>query len=384
MSRRVQTRDNGVSNSVSSVASPSDGSVAIHMTSSCGVNFSATFVKFVRELKAAGEPPDLVVNLVVAEFNRQWRDEVNAVNRKLRSGAFDFEESQEFFHSRNDTLGETISVLLGDDSFVYWDKQRLLRSVNASSYVLTAAESNELYQIEKEHERRNIELARARDAGELDPLDYEEQRKKSDEQYQQERSQLVTEDRRVRAEDEQDNLLAGLKMQTRDLNPSSQQLAEMVDAVRKNLVTMEELESSGTKDAGYAEKLRVLEAASEGEWIRILGSQGYADFKKAIDYRYQTMKRYQELWRLSGSDLNYLYQTFAKYDKAIAEHNAQALRVPASADVEGKENPDAQIDNFAKDMSQQLEAELLRFLGEERFRRFKTAGLIPQVMPQNE
>jgi hypothetical protein len=372
----LQARADGLNRSVSSVGSVADDSVAIRITSSCSITFSAAFAKVVRDLKAAGEPPDLVVNMVVAEFNRQWRDQMNAVNRKLRSGQLDQEESQEFFSSRTDALGETITEVLGEDSFAYWDKQRLLRSVSTGGYTLSAAESNELYRVEKEREQRNRELTRARDNGELDPLDYEEQSKKSEEQYQQERAKLLPEDRRARATDEEDNLLAALKQQTRGLNLSPQQLAELVDATRKNLVAMQGLES--LEPAGHAEKLQALEAALESEWIRILGAQGYADFKKASDYRYQTMKRYQEVWLLSDNDINYLYQTFAKYDKSIEERNAKTPPVSESTDAEGKENSSAQTDNFADDMRQQLEAELLRSLGEERFRRFKAAGLIPQ------
>src|ERR1051326_3363268 len=109
-------------NTGDSVTSSSDGVTAIRITPACSITFSAPFAKAMQELKAAGEPPDVLVNIVVAEFNRQRRDLANAVNRKLRSGELEPEESQEFFHSRNEPIGQAITQLLGENSFRYWDK----------------------------------------------------------------------------------------------------------------------------------------------------------------------------------------------------------------------------------------------------------------------
>jgi hypothetical protein len=369
----VQLHDTNLTDVIASTGSSTDGVTAIGITPSCSITFSAPFVAAMRELKASGESPDLLVNLVGAEFNRQRRDLVNAVHQKLDRGELDFEESQEFFHSRNEPLGKAIAEILGEDGFRYWDKQRLLRSVATSGYTLTTAESDELYRIEKEHEQRNAKLTKARDDGELDPLDYEAQRGKSDEQYQQERAKIVKEGR-GRGENEAVNIVPALKSQTKELNLTPQQLADMVESVRRISQATERLDM---QDASYADKQRALEAEAERDLIRILGPQGYADFKKVNDHRYQTMKQYQEVWRLSDTDVNYLYETFAKHDKAIEDHNAHSPPIPEGEQA-GKETSGTEIDEFARAQKLQLETDLLQFLGEERFRRFKAAGLVSQ------
>ncbi len=313
------------------------------------------------------------MNLVVAEFQRQWRDQVNAVNRKLRSGNFDFDESQEFFHNRNDALGEAVAALLGDDGFEHWNKQRLLRSA-ASEFVLTTAESDRLYRVEKQHEEHVRDLTQAREDGKLDPLDYNEQRKTLDDDYQKERAALLTQGRR---EVEGDNLIAGLKSETRHLNLSAQEFAELVQAARKNMEAEQELESA-PKDASYADKRRVLDLAAESDLTRILGSQRFEDLKKGNDFRYQQMKQYQQLWQLSDGDITYLYQKFVTFDKSLEDHRIRAPQTLETTDAESKDSPVVQTDPFEHDARQQLETDLLQYLGEQRLQRFKAAGLVPQ------
>src|ERR1041384_2962784 len=178
------------------VATQSEESIAIQLIPTVSFGFSTAFVQAVREMKAAGESPDVLVNLVVAEFTRQWRDQMKQLNRKASAGEIDNEQRQEFFSGRQDAIGKAVAEILGQDGFIHWDKQRLLMKAHAQDYKLTAAESDALYQIEKEHEDRNLELNALLSDGEIDPLTCDEQRRKCEEQYQRDRSKFVTEDRR--------------------------------------------------------------------------------------------------------------------------------------------------------------------------------------------
>ncbi len=325
-------------------------------------------------MKAEGESWDVLVNMVVAEFNRQRVILVNAVHRKLERGEMDFEESQDFFHARNEPLGKAVAQILGDECFRHWDKQRLLRSVTTGGYSLTAAESEELYRIEKEHELRITELNRAKENGEIDPLDFESQRSQAEEKYQKERAELVNEDHKGRGESEHDSRLAVLKSMTRDLNLTPQQLNELSDVTRKHIQAERELLFLHD-DAARAEKERALQATAENDFLRILGPQGVAELKKANDFHYQTMKQYQELWRLTDSDVNHLYEVFAKHEKTVEDYQKQA-KPSVVVDAEGNEQPAP--DQYLLGLNQELRTELLRYLGEERFRRFKAAGLVPE------
>jgi hypothetical protein len=347
---------------------------SISITPSCSMKFSAPFVNALREMKAGGESPDVLVNTVVAEFNRQRVILVNAVHRKLERGEIDFDESQDFFHARNEPLGKAIAEILGDDCFRHWDKQRLLRSVTTGGYKLNAAESDELYRIEKEHEQRNAELTRTKENGELDPMDFEAQRSKAEEEYQKERAELVNEEHKGRGDSEHDSRLAVLKSMTRDLNLTPQQLNELSDVTRKNIQAERELLFLHD-DAARAEKERALQATAENEFLRILGPQRVAELKRANDFHYQTMKQYQELWRLTDSDVNHLYEFFASHEKTVEDYQKQA-KPSVVVDAEGNEQPAP--DQYLLGLNQELQAKLLRYLGEERYRRFKAAGLVPE------
>lgn len=370
----VRTPEGDGTNGTASPEPPPEGVTAIPITPSCSITFSAPFVKALRQMKAEGESWDVLVNMVVAEFNRQRVILVNAVHRKLERGEMDFEESQDFFHARNEPLGKAVAQILGDECFRHWDKQRLLRSVTTGGYSLTAAESEELYRIEKEHELRITELNRAKENGEIDPLDFESQRSQAEEKYQKERAELVNEDHKGRGESEHDSRLAVLKSMTRDLNLTPQQLNELSDVTRKHIQAERELLFLHD-DAARAEKERALQATAENDFLRILGPQGVAELKKANDFHYQTMKQYQELWRLTDSDVNHLYEVFAKHEKTVEDYQKQA-KPSVVVDAEGNEQPAP--DQYLLGLNQELRTELLRYLGEERFRRFKAAGLVPE------
>jgi len=119
-----------------------------------------------------------------------------------------------------------------------------------------------------------------------------------------------------------------------------------------------------------------VEAAAEREWMRILGPQRFADFKKANDNRYQPCIGIKTVGAFRCR-VNSLYETFAKYDKAIREHRIQTPPAPTNPEQQAEEQS-AKVDSYEKSLTQELEAELLRLLGDDRFGRFKAAGLLPQ------
>jgi len=61
---------------------------------------------------------------------------------------------------------------------------------------------------------------------------------------------------------------------------------------------------------------------------------------------------------------------------SIAIQRMQAAPVSDNSEAQG-EQESAKLDSYEQGVMHQLQAELLRFLGDERFRRFKAAGLVP-------
>jgi hypothetical protein len=357
-------------NLMGSAGNESNAALEIRVTRNANITFSAPFVKAVRELMAAGEPPEHLADLVHTEFDRLWSEERTVIENKL-----DSDESAEFYRSQNNTLHQAITDFLGENIFVEWDKQKSLPYFD-ERYALTAAESNALYRIVKDRDQRDTGLVRARDAGEIDPLDYEEQRKKSDEQFSQESSNVLASATVV---EPPDDLPERLRAMTEKLNLTPQQLAELIEMERKHRQARKEFVPQSevdprANDPSDAANLRAVDAAAEQEWMRILGPQVYADFNKSLDNRYQAMKLYQKRWQLSDTDVNYLYQRFAQYDDAVEEHKAQAPQVPQIPVLTSA----AQVDNFEKDLKEKLKADILPYLGEDRFRRFQAADIIPK------
>lgn len=375
-----------LTNLAGSAVEPADAAVVIQVTPTHSITFSAPFVNAMRELKAAGESPDLVVNLVRFSYTRQWMDLTKEIRGKEGDPTFNEDEAREMM-SRENVFHESVAAIIGEDSFTAYDKQRVLKMrLGPAGYSLTEAESNELYRIEKEHEQRNAELTRATSAGEIDPFDAAQQRQKLEEAYQQDRARLVPD----RAEapsmgvGRQDNVSAIVKQQTQGLNLTPQQLADLTEVTQRKLLAYRELQQSAmsaTNDIAREQviaKEQELDAAAERDWERILGSEGYADYKKANDYRYQQMKRYQQHWQLSDGDINNLYQTYMRHEKAVEQFTSQFP--PTSQGGDAKPDPEvtARVEAFAKDDNKGLQTELLQLLGEDRYKRFQAAGLAPR------
>jgi hypothetical protein len=252
-----------------------DDSISIEVAGGRSLNFTPAFVKAMRDLRLAGVSPETLATVVTAEFNRQWRDQMNIIREKVRRGELGQDESQDFFHSRNERLGQSLAAIAGDEAFLLWDQQRIIRTVAAASGLqLTEIQSNALYRVAKEHEQRLTALEAARGAGQIDPLDYKEQRRKLEEQWQQARKMMISADHQPEEVQADIGIEAGLRAATRELNLTPQQFAALLEATQKNALELQKLErnESRTNMADFLERQQAVEAQQEQDYVRILGA----------------------------------------------------------------------------------------------------------------
>jgi len=364
-----------VSPSTNSAPDATDAPVAVLVTPGYSLTFSAPFVRAMREMKAGGESSELVVTLIQSTFNRRWINLIQESNGGGRS--FDEDRDREMRDRREEVFHESVAAIVGEDSFTAYDRQRMLRiRLGRTAYSLTEAESNELYRVEKEHDQRNAELKRAINAGEIDPYDAAGKQQQFDEAYRQERDKLLS-DKPVSVPPiiMPGNFSTMIQRATQGLNLTAQQLSELADLAQKRTLAEGEMQRG---DTNAIARVRELEDSAERDWERILGPEKYADYKRMNDYRYQQMKQYQQHWQLSDGQVNELYLTYLRHDKAVEQFTSQASQASQGTDAKPDEETTARIEAFAKDDRKGLQAELLQLLGEDRYKRFQAAGLVPQ------
>ena len=352
-------------NLMGSTGNEFDAALEIQVTTNMVIGFSAPFVKAIRGLMAAGEPLDEIENLISTELDRIWAKED-------ASTFVTADEEAEFSQRKTSIFQESMTGLLGAEAFASWDKEDSLRSI-PSGYNLTASQSNDIYRLQKEQIARKDRLDQAQHSGEIDTLDYNEQIAKSEKQYVEELTNVLANAQLIQPPD---TLPARMQAETRGLNLTPQQLADLIDVERKHEQAREMFGPKDPNNTGDPQKLLSVDEDAEQAWSRILGPQVYADYNRRNDYAYQQLKLYQKRWNLSDADIDYLEQKLDEYYRAIKEHRALAVSNTPGGQTDTALDP--RVDNFETNLSKQLRTGIALSFGDDRLKRFQASGFIPK------
>ena len=230
-----------------------------------------------------------------------------------------------------------------------------------------------LYQAKKEQQRRSQELSRLQQSGEIDPYDYQQQQSALQKESEQSLNEILGSDRYSKYKQGGDWGYTNLRSDLRGMSVSDAQ----IDSLYKTMKAFDDQrrELSQQSQAGKSidgKAWQQLQTQQEQEFQRILGAQGYADYKKSQDYRYKQMKQYAPAWKLSGNDIDQVYHVLSEYQKSIQDYRNDAK---SSGGKSGQVNW-SEVQQNIKVFTQQTEADLRRYLGDDRYERMKRAGVI--------
>jgi hypothetical protein len=311
-----QNTDVGRANA--SMADTRPQSLSFAIGSDQTVQFSAAFISLVEQLRAAGVSDETLAGFVQAEFMRQWLAIAREMQRKTNRGDIDQGELQRFYADIQSNQNEAIKALLGDEAYSRWERQNALQ---------------------KEYEQQTGSVGSA------------ESRRNNDWSY-------VT-----------------FRRQLKDLNLSDTQVDALYTATQQYNQKLQELalqnQSGKLQPQDYTQQVAALSSEREQEMQRILGVDGYAQYQKVTDSRYQQLKQYAIAWQLSPADIEHVYQSVTQAIQAADDYRKQAQTAGQGQPVNWQD-----IQKTADDYKHQAEDELRQYLGEDRFNKLKRAGVI--------
>jgi hypothetical protein len=340
------------------------------------VQFSAEFVSLVKQLQASGVSEETLAGFVQAEFSRQVEIIAEEMQRKMMRGDIDQREQLRFSADMRSNQTEAVKALLGDEAYLHWEKQNALRWAEDMNLALTPEQAMVAYQASKKYTQSGPrDLFFALGAGEIDPTDFQEQQAALQKEYEQQMAALIGADGIAKLKRNNDWNYGTLRRGLKDLNLSDAQIDALYAVTQQYNQKQQELsrqnQSGKPQPQDYGQQITALNNEREQEMQRILGADGYAQYQKVTDSRYQQLKQYAPAWQLTPADIEHVYQSMTQAMQAADDYQRQALTAGQGQPVNLED-----ILTTADDYKRQAEDELRQYLGEDRFNKLKRAGVI--------
>ena len=180
-------------------------------------------------------------------------------------------------------------------------------------------------------------------------------------EYNQQLKALLGGDRYAKSQQLDDAFVAdNLRHELAKANPNDAQFQELFKLEQENKKVRLELDSSS---ATYAEQIKALDEARDQAYQRVLGTDAFNTLKKEQDPGYSTMKKYETLWGLDDSKIDYVYGTMQQYQKGVEDYKAQVLALQA----QGQNVDWAAVDQHLQQLANQTQQTLQNYVGPDSF-----------------
>lgn len=337
------------------------------------VELPAGFNDLVQRLRSMGVAEETLANLVQSELSRQWQDRNRNIQRQIRRGELEPEARQQLGQFWQQDQENAMRAALGDEAYERWAKNNLLRHVDIEELGLGETEVDSIYDVQRDNQKRMQELSRKHQAGEIDQHEYQQEQAALQKEMEKQMSSAIGADRYGKYKQGGDWSYNNLRTELRGTSVTEAQVDALYRSMKQyeqKRVELNQQSQSGKSVAGNV--WQDIQTQQEQESLRILGAQGYADYKKSQDYRYKQLKQYAPAWKLSAGDIDHVYRTVTDHQKSVQDYQKEAESVRSKG-----ENVDwNQVQQSIKEFTGQTDAELRRYLGEERYQKLKRAGII--------
>jgi len=143
-----------------------------------------------------------------------------------------------------------------------------------------------------------------------------------------------------------------------DVKPSDSQFQEIFKAEKQWLQSISQLDPS-TPD--YAAQYKALNDARDETYERELGSNVYYAYLEQQDPSYSEMKKYENLWGLDDSKVNYVYDTMKQYQRSVQEYQAKVGGLQA----QGQNVDFDTVNKTLQQLASQTQQSLQSYLGQD-------------------
>jgi hypothetical protein len=312
----------------------------------------------VDRLRAMGVPNDVLALVARVDFEVQWDSrfkECRGDRDKLAAVQRDMDMSQD----------AEMRAALGEAGFKQWDQKNMLWEAMSTKVDVTPAEADAVYDLKKKLQQRELELEQAKVNGTMDDAQISDASAKAYSEYNQQMKALLGDDRYAKSQQQDDAFVAGnlrYALVKDGVNPSDSQFQELFQAEQQWNKSLSELDSSSPD---YAAQYKALNAARDHEYQQVLGADAFNTYQEQQDPGYSQMKKYETLWGLDNTKIDYVYNTMKNYENSMQDYQAQISALQAQG-----QNVDA-MNQKLQQITDQTGQALQNYLGQDSFNKLQ-------------
>ncbi len=333
-------------------------------------------VNWVQALRDSGISDKIIADVAAANFEDRWQKLADENQKKFDSGEIDRATLTRFDLEHDTEQEKELRTELSEDAYHRWDQTRVLADFERTGVQLSDDESELLYTLRKELDRKRLDLDLARHDGKVKDTDAAAQSEAMYAQYNQQLLKVLGRDRYAQTQSGGDTGVGELKRNLQGINADDSQLAGMQTALQSWNAQRSELdaklqEGSITAD-DYQKQLKALETQRDQEYQNALGTNGFAAFQRNQDERYQTLQRIGTDVGFSDNDIDNLYASIQDYQNSVNDYRDRAQQLQD----QGQTVDWAAVQKALDDYSHQTETALRDQLG-DKFDKLKRSNVLP-------
>jgi hypothetical protein len=330
----------------------------------------------VQALRNAGLSEKMIADVAAADFEHRWQKRAQDNRKKVERGEIDENAVARFDLEHDAEQEKDLRAVLGNEGFRRWNQAKVLADFDRAGVEMTATESNEAYELRIKLDRKRLELDKVRQQGNVTDEELGEQSATMYAEYNKELLKLLGDDRYALAQNGGDTGLSELRRTLRLMNSDGGQLAGMETAQQawnsKRGKLDIQLQTGQVAAEEYEKQMKSLEAERDQEYQKVLGAEGFAEFQKTQDPRYQTLKRAGPGWGFTDNDINNLFASIQDYEENVRDYRERAQVIEA----QGHAVDWSVVEKTLKEYSQQTEMALRANLG-DKFDKLKRSNVMP-------
>lgn len=333
----------------------------------------------VDQLRAAGVPNDVLARVVMSDLEESWQ-------KRFEDCHGDADKMAALQQEQERDEEAQMRAALGDEGFKQWDQAKMLREVNLGRIALTADETNAIYDLKKKLQQRHWDLEQARVKGEMDDAQVNDAYDKAYADFNQQMKTLLGEQRYAASQGTDDGTAANnLRQDLAKVNPSDSQFQDLVKAQQQwndRRAALDQQFQADPSSPDYAAQLNALNDARDQEYQRVLGTNVFDAFQKSQDGGYSKMKKYEDIWGLDDTKIDYVYDAMKYYEKSIQDYQSQAHALEAQGQNVDWDGVNRNLQQFAQQTQQAIQS----YLGQDSFTKLQRNGVFqfnpfPQRIP---
>lgn len=328
------------------------------------------------QLREMGVPNEVLGRVARVDFEVQWDSRFDACHA-------DMDKMAAVQLQMNLSKDAEMRAALGEKDFKQWDQNYMLWEAMSTKVDVTATEADAIYGLKKKLQQRQLDLEQARLKGTMDDAEINRATDSAYSEFNDKLKAVLGDDRYAKSQQIDDAFTSdSLRYQLASANPTDAQFQELSKVEKDWNQAQRDLDPSSPD---YLEKLKAVNDAREQEYQRVLGVDAFNNLRKQEDSSYIAMKKYETLWGLDDSKIDYVYSAMKQYQKSVDDYQSQISALRA----QGKSMDWAAVNSKLQQSMAQTQQSLQDYLGKDSFNKLQRnrvlrwAGLGFQSAAQN-